>query len=217
MRPLCHDAFKIVLARQLKELRTALVDMIDVPHRRFDRRPHAEQAALSHEQGQCSQVSPIERERIEGAEMGRPTAEHQGVEVGSSVTIEADNLTVQDGGPGTDRPSNLTIHIRPLLQLVAVAAHQAALTILDVRERAKAVQLQLENEILVVKRPRDAQQRHGMEHGCYNLINLKLSPSDRGNLGTQLESTKGDGQEMTTPNDAHVIELPTVAIHEAGP
>ena len=74
--------------------------------------------------------------------MQRAPAKQQCVEVRAAIAIEADDFAIHDRRSTTDRLSNLTIQVRPLLKLVVVAADQAAATIGEVRERAKAVKLQ---------------------------------------------------------------------------
>jgi len=64
-----------------------------------------------------------------------------------------------------DDVRDLLSQLRPLGERVAVAGHELAPMTADMRERAEAIELRLENEVRMIERLGDTKEPHGGRRG----------------------------------------------------
>ena len=94
---------------------------------------------LAFHKGQVPEIHTIHIEQIERVEIGLPAVEHEVVELGAALVVEADNLTVEDAVLDLQvSPNRLGQLLEPLVR-VSLPGDQFAVAVLDVGQGAEAV------------------------------------------------------------------------------
>ena len=142
--------------------------MVHVEQPRIRPRNELVELPLPLDQRPAAQVLVFVGEQVEGGEERPFASEQQIVKVGPAIGTQADDFPVQDGAVGLYAVSDFLGQQAELREDVAAARHERAAMALDMRERAEAVVLQLEQPVRVIERIRDADERHrppGCMHG----------------------------------------------------
>jgi len=174
-----YDPFEIVFARQ-PEKRLAItlhVVAVEEPFRLF--RHHPTKALLAVAQRQITSVLAVAEpthlfliirlrvlvpENVESVKDRFGTAEQQVTELRLAMRIEADNLAIEHTPAALEVTSQSFAQSGKAFERVPVARYQPDAIAVGIKERTKAVPLDLEKPIGIVERLGPAAERHGLEH-----------------------------------------------------
>ena len=102
------------------------------------------------------EILAVNEEHVERDEVRPLTPEQQPIEQRAAIGRQTYDLAVEHAGHRTDGVRDLVEQHRVLLVDVPAAGHERAAVALDVRERAEAVVLQLEQPVRMIERTGDA-------------------------------------------------------------
>jgi hypothetical protein len=160
--PFRNHALEVWPADRTKQVDTSPLNMVEVQEAGFDAGNERLQSPLALEQGPIPEILTVDLQRVEAHEVRPLTAEQQGVELRAAVPVEADNFAVEDCLVGTHRMRKFFSELRELIDVTS-ARHEFTAMASDDGERSEAIVLELEHELLVVKRLGDSHQGHGVQ------------------------------------------------------
>lgn len=103
-------------------------------------------------------------QNVECVKDGFGPAEQQVTELRLALRIEADNLALEHAAAALEVTSQSFAQPGKAFERVPVARYQPDAIVVGIKERTKAVPLDLEKLIGIVERLGPAAERHGLEH-----------------------------------------------------